>query len=677
MARIARREGVLIIIALLVTLVILLFNWNMLRGPVEWLVSKQTGRTFEINGDLDVDLSWTPRIELNRIELGNAEWSKDPVMARLEQLALRISLSQLFRGDVVFPEIVLIKPLLLLERNDQNQVNWKFKEEEPKKDEPPPTIGNFVVEEGVVRYRDPLYETDVTAQVSTSIPAAGERQMLNVAAQGTYRKEEFSMTGKGATVLSMRDLQDPYPLEIHARAGVTRAGVKGTIADPLTFQGLSLDAHFEGPDLSKLYPLVPVPLPSTPPYKLRGHLTRKGDVWSFANFFGGVGDSDLSGDFTIDLSTARPRLIGDLASRKLDFNDLGALVGAPPGTGKGETASAEQKRAAVERAASTRVLPDRPFSLGRLRVADANVKFRGERVITRKLPVESLRAHLILENGKLTLKPLNFGVAQGTLASTIVLDARANPIKTSADVNIRNLNIKELFTNVQLKQVSAGRLGGRIRIETNGNSVAKMLANADGEMAIVMAGGSISNLVLELLDIDVAEAVRLLLGGDEKVRVRCLIGAFDLKDGVMESQALVLDTQDTKVVGEGTVNFDNETLDFTLRARPKDMSLAALRGPIGIQGRFKGLDINPHLGQAAARGGAAVALGVLLGPVAALLPLVEFGNEENVDCRSLISQVNQDVKTPGKGTIKVEDEGDKGQRPAPIKKHSGPKLFGG
>lgn len=676
MARISRREGILIAIAALVTLAIILFNWNMLRGPVEWIVSKQTGRSFQINGNLDVDLGWAPRIELNDIELGNAAWSKEPTMARVERLAFRISVPKLFRGDVVFPEIVLTRPNLLLERNEQNQVNWKFKEEKPKKEEAPPAIGNFVVEEGVVRYRDPLYQTDVTAQVSTSVPAAGQRQMLNVEAKGTYRDEEFSMTGRGATVLSMRDLNDPYPLEVHARAGVTRADIAGTIAQPLAFQGLDLQMNLEGADLSRLYPLVPVPLPATPPYKLEGHLTRKGEVWSFADFAGRVGDSDLSGDFSVDLSAARPRLSGDLVSKKLDFNDLGALIGTPPGTGKGETASAEQRREAAERAASPRVLPDRPFSLERLRVADADVKFRGERVITRKLPIDSLRTHLILENGKLTLNPLNFGVAQGTLASNIVLDGRSNPIATSADVSIRNLNVKELFTNVELKQVSAGRIGGRIKLDTRGNSVAKMLANADGEVAVIMSGGSISNLILELLDIDVAEAVGLLLGGDRKVRVRCLIGAFDVGDGVMKSQALVLDTADTKVIGDGTINFNNETIDLTLRARSKDMSLAALRGPIGIQGRFKDINIKPDLGQAAARGGAAVALGVLLSPVAAILPLLEFGNEENADCRSLISQVQHDIRTPGKGKIEVDEENAKDKKSAPEQK-SAPKLFGG
>lgn len=36
----------------------LLWDWNWLRGPVEWRVEQQTGRRFVIGGDLDVDLGW-------------------------------------------------------------------------------------------------------------------------------------------------------------------------------------------------------------------------------------------------------------------------------------------------------------------------------------------------------------------------------------------------------------------------------------------------------------------------------------------------------------------------------------------------------------------------------------------------------------------------------------------
>ena len=71
-----------------------------------------------------------------------------------------------------------------------------------------------------------------------------------------------------------------------------------------------------------------------------------------------------------------------------------------------------------------RVLPQEPFKLDKLRVANADVKFRGENILTEKLPLEKLVATLKLRDGVLTLEPLNFGVAGGNVVSQIRMDAR-------------------------------------------------------------------------------------------------------------------------------------------------------------------------------------------------------------------------------------------------------------
>src|SRR3569833_1685721 len=59
-----RTKRILIIftsIVMVLVLAILLFYWNMLRGPIVRKVSAATGREMHINGNLDVDLSRRPR----------------------------------------------------------------------------------------------------------------------------------------------------------------------------------------------------------------------------------------------------------------------------------------------------------------------------------------------------------------------------------------------------------------------------------------------------------------------------------------------------------------------------------------------------------------------------------------------------------------------------------------
>ena len=83
--------------------------------------------------------------------------------------------------------------------------------------------------------------------------------------------------------------------------------------------------------------------------------------------------TDMAGDVTVDVGRETPFVRGKLFSRHLDLDDLAVLVGAPPGTGVGETANAQQRAEAAERARGTRLLPDRPFNLTKLRSLDADI----------------------------------------------------------------------------------------------------------------------------------------------------------------------------------------------------------------------------------------------------------------------------------------------------------------
>jgi len=72
-----------------------------------------------------------------------------------------------------------------------------------------------------------------------------------------------------------------------------------------------------------------------------------------------------------------------------------------------------------------------------------------------------------------------------------------------------------------------------------------------------------------------------------------------------------------------------------LRAKSKQPSLLALRGPIVIDGTFKAPSVHPAVGPVALRVGAAIGLGAVAPPLA-LLPLIDFGGAPDVDCRSLM-----------------------------------------
>ena len=56
----------------------------------------------------------------------------------------------------------------------------------------------------------------------------------------------------------------------------------------------------------------------------------------------------------------------------------------------------------------------------------------------------------------------------------------------------------------------------------------------------------------------------------------------------MTPKTLVMDTEAEKILGSGTVDFAKERYALALNAQSKKPSLMALRGPIVVDGTFKG-----------------------------------------------------------------------------------------
>lgn len=617
--------------ALLIAVLIAFWDWNWFKGPVERRVSAATGREFEIRGDLDVDLGWTPLVTANDLHLANAKWSKTRDMVAVRKLDLRIELMPLLRGKMELPYVALERPALVIERNEEGKANWIF----PKSDKPSggraPDIGQLFIKDGSVTFHEPVLKTDVTLDVRSGKAAKGERAPLLAEGKGTWRGAPFELEGRVDSPLKLQNKDKPYRMDIRARAGETRARARGALRGQLQFENFNANFEMAGNNLADLYDLLQIPLPDTPPYELNGILNREGDVWSYKKFAGKVGDSDLSGDASIDIGGERPKLTAELVSKRLDFDDLAGLVGAPPSAKEGETAAPEQKREAAEVAAKPTVLPDRPFELEKLRIMDADVMFAAETINAPKLPLEAMKAHLSLEDGVLNIKPLNFRAAGGSIDSRITLDARETSIETTLVAELRGLELPKLMPGVEITKKGAGKISGVAAIQAQGNSIAYMAGSANGDIGLIMGSGHISNLLVELAGLDIAESLKFLINKDREIPLRCAYADFKVTDGQMDTRGLAFDTTDTVIYGEGDIDLRHEGLHMRLLPEPKDRSPLTLRTPLKIGGTFKDPSFRPEAGPIVARVGAAAAL-YTLAPPAALLALIETGPGEDIDC---------------------------------------------
>jgi len=623
--------AVLVFLVALILLVIALWDWNWFKGPVERAVQAKTGREFHIGGNLDVDLGRTLTVRADRLTFANAEWSRTPRMASADRAEIDLRAWPLLRGQIRIPEIRLTRPDLLLETapGKDQQGNWDFL---GPSDGDPPVLQRLLVDDGRLKFLDAAGKTDILVSLNSGKPrSADSAPPLLVSGKGRWQGNPFTLDGNTESPLELTNSDHPFRIHLDGRAGATRAIASGTLTNPFALRTFDLDFALSGQDMEDLYPLIGLAIPSTPPYRLKGRLKRNNDTWRYENFTGVAGDSDLGGTAQIETGRDRPFLKADLVSKRLDFDDLAGFIGAPPKTGAGETANAEQKAEAAALAAKARILPDTPYNLTKLRAMDADVKWKAQRINAPSLPLDDMDAHLKLDDGLLRLEPLNFGVAGGDIRSTIRMDARKPTIATQLKASIRKVQLGGLFPDAKLAEQASGGISGEIALSGTGNSIAAMLGSSDGNVAIGMGRGHIGNLIMELAGLDVAESLKFLFTGDRQIPLRCAWGDFGVQRGLMTSQQLAFDTTDTLLLGEGTIDLKQEQLDLLLRPRPKDISILALRSPLRIGGTFKDPSFRPDFKALGIRGAIAVALGTIT-PPAALLATIETGPGEDSNC---------------------------------------------
>jgi uncharacterized protein involved in outer membrane biogenesis len=553
------------------------------------------------------------------------------------------------------PDVVLLtRPDVLLERSASGEANWRF---DDAAGHAGAAFGAVDVDNGRVRYRDALLPASVDATLQTD--ATGSRP-LKFAGRGTLRGDPFEIEGTSEGIAELRRVNAPYHLAIKARAGATSMTFDGT-AVPASLENAEGTLHLKGPDLSRLYPIVPSPLPWTPPYDLSGNLRHAQGQWIFRGIKGTVGDSDLAGDFTVDVSTKRHSTTAEFTSRRMNYKDLGGFIGLPPGESSRSLRTVEQQQEARRRAATNRVLPERPFTLGRLRDHDVDVKFRGTSVTWGTIPIDQVVTHIVLKVGVMRFEPLDFGIADGHVVSNITLDATKDVPTAHAKIEARNVELKRIFPKLASPNGSAGRFGGRAQFRAQGRSVAELFASAEGEAAVAMRGGESSTLRLVLTNIDLARAAQLLIGGDETAAIHCAVGAFHAKSGVLTPDLFVVDTSAELITGTGSIDFRTEQYDLHLKADSKTPSILALKGPVVIGGTFKAPSVHPEMGPLMARIGASVGLGALAGPLA-LLPLIDLGDAPNADCKALY----QDARVQAGTTDRVARPGKQGRGKAGV-----------
>ena len=673
-------------------------GWPFLVSPLQQWLSRALDRRVAFAADpgsgrvVRIGLVGSIRVAAPSIEIGAPPWGASPhvLLARDTRLSLGyFDLWRAWRGGPLHVKALEAGSLdAVLERLADGRASWQFgRRSTPDVGAKPtafPTFGRLQVGGGHLVFDDAILPATLdsrfalrdgggvaslaadtapaeaaasasdagivvragrlagpTSAVAAPVALAPGESGLRLKAVGRYRQlpVRVDLRTDGVLGLFVAGAAAPaQPLKLLASIGRADVSFAGSTTDPLHLAGLKGRFTLAGPSLAALGDPLGITLPTTPPFQASGALVKTGGVWNAVFDAAAVGSSRLTGAFTYDTRPKVPLLSGRLGGARLVLADLGPAVGTPVA---GEAAKTRDDR----------VIPDKRFDLPSLRAMDANVVAEiamfdpGTALIE---PLRPVRAHILLADGVLTIDEFEGRTAQGRLVGYAQLDGRGAQALWTADMRAFGIDLSQ-WLRLERKGGAppyvSGKLDALVKVKGQGRSTAEILGSLDGDIRAHLREAAVSHVAVEAAGLDVAQALGLMVKGDDALPILCNVADLGVVKGVATPRIFVVDTKDSTVWIDGKLSLKTEALDLRAVVSPKDFSPLTLRTPIHVRGVLGKPVVSLEMGKLAGKAGVAVLL-AFLNPLAAIVPFIDPGSREAA--RQADAQCASLVKTRGK-----------------------------
>lgn len=557
------------------------------------LVSVRAGRTITVEGALRIKIfSLTPSITAERVAIGNPHWMPPGRIAEIGELVLVFEMPR-FHHRFGVKSLTMNSAVLYLARDAEGRANWQLSDPAlPQTDQKLAIVRSLSVPYAHVTLDDQRRHLKFEGTASAQAPAA-QAPAANAASTGELRPPgeapeplkiwgEGTLNGRAASFeingdsLATASHGRPYRFSYSERSSGSRVEGQGSLPRPFDFDAMEATFEANGLDLKDLYFLAGVNLIDTGSYRLTGKLERDGLHFKFSDLSARFGESDVHGSVFIDSTRARPKLDIDLSSGVLRMIDLGARA-----AGRGP-------------APPPLLLSDAALRPGSLTLDDAAILVHADQVVVGKLSLRELAAKGTLDHGVLTAQSLTAGLLGGEVHGVGTLDLNQDPPLARADLNITGLELGHIPHKSPMPPPLEGAMRARIVLTGKGRSIHQVVSTANGIVTLVVRGGTVRDSLAEATGMDLRGFGLLASKDTRETSIRCAVGIFKERDGMLTIDDFVADTEPVLITGTGHIQFAGESLDLALRGDPKSVRLFHWRAPILIKGTLLHPSVEVH-----------------------------------------------------------------------------------
>jgi AsmA family protein len=632
------------------------YDYNSLKPRIEAEVMNATGRALTIGGDIRFEMGLTPALVLKEVSFQNAPWGTRPEMAMIERLEVDVALIPLFSRRFVVKRFILIGPDLLVERREQGETNFDFgpPRKDPLKTEGGPSesltplsafaFHNVSVENGVLLYREGRSgRTSKLTIAHLEAVSTGFGAPIDLSCKGALERFPFEALGTLGPLTDMIRKEKPWDVALKVNLPGITAAVEGSVRDPLGLRGIDLEVTARAGDLKEFFAAAGTRSNFPEPIEFEGRFSDPAErVFRVSGMGVRAGENRLSGTVELQTDTTPVTVSALLETDRLDLR---------PFAGKKES---EQGRGARKK----RVFPEDPISIGALEHVNGSVRIHAGKLLVPGLSLHHLSAEMTLRKGELNIAPLSAVLGTGKVEGRMKIGPRSGSVIVHVALKADGVDLGSVLREMEVKDVSGGRLHGELELSSRGNSVAGWMKNLDGHVMVISDGGRVHNRYIRLLGGNLSEGFfRMLNAGKDfsHTEIHCLVSRFDVEGGEARGTALVMDTPEMTVVGEGTIDLASEGLNISLKPYPKQgvagvgVSLGELTKPFKLAGTLSEPSLAVDPAQSALVIGKAVGGVVLFGPVGIVAALVGGTKGEGNPCLRAVEAAKKGIRVGDEG----------------------------
>jgi len=246
------------------TLYVLTQDLAELKGPLEQLITRQTGRQFSIGGRFQLKIGRQTSLIAGGISFGNPAWAQAEEMVRVDNLEIIVDLWSLVRGPLVIELIKIDGARIALEADDSGATSWTFgaeKESSSGDDKGGPSLA-FILQLARVHdlrlsYASPNRPEPLRINVASFEQSRNSEGMLTASLKGSINDKPVDVSGNYGplkNLLSGQDLQ----YDIAGQFDTLTITSTGKLDDVLSPRRPELELHIKGPDINHVTDMLGV-----------------------------------------------------------------------------------------------------------------------------------------------------------------------------------------------------------------------------------------------------------------------------------------------------------------------------------------------------------------------------------------------------------------------------------